>query len=80
YGAISTLYLGGTVYLLDKFSPIEGHSWIQSHPITTMYVVPTMIEAFLKQGIQINKSIKILSSGAKWSESSKMKIYRIFPN
>lgn len=80
YGAISTLYLGGTVYLLDKFSPIKGHSWIKSYPITTMYVVPTMVEAFLKQGIQINKSIKILSSGAKWSESSKMKISIIFPN
>jgi long-chain acyl-CoA synthetase len=80
YGAISTLYLGGTVYLLDKFSPAEGHSWIQTYPITTMYVVPTMIEAFLKQGIQINKSIKILSSGAKWSERSKLEIYHIFPN
>lgn len=79
YGAISTLYLGGTVYLLDKFSPIEGQSWIESYPITTMYVVPTMIEAFLKQGIQINKSIKILSSGAKWSERLKLEIYHIFP-
>jgi long-chain acyl-CoA synthetase len=80
YGAISTLYLGGTVYLLDKFSPIEGHSWIQSYPITTMYVVPTMVEAFLKQGIQINKSIKLLSSGAKWSERTKLEIYHIFSN
>jgi long-chain acyl-CoA synthetase len=80
YGAISTLYLGGTVYLLDKFSPSEGHSWIQTYPITTMYVVPTMIEAFLKQGIQIKKAIKILSSGAKWSERSKLEIYHIFPN
>ncbi|MBM7652460.1 AMP-binding protein [Neobacillus cucumis] len=80
YGAISTLYLGGTVYLLDKFSPIEGHSWIQSYPITTMYVVPVMIEAFLKQGIQIHKFIKLLSSGAKWSERSKLEIYNIFPN
>jgi len=80
YGAISTLYLGGTVYLLDKFSPIEGHSWIQFYPITTMYVVPIMVEAFLKQGIKINKSIKLLSSGAKWSERSKLEIYHIFPN
>lgn len=80
YGAISTLYLGGTVYLLDKFSPIEGHSWIQSYPITTMYVVPIMVEAFLKQGIQIHKSIKLLSSGAKWSERSKLEIRQIFPN
>jgi long-chain acyl-CoA synthetase len=80
YGAISTLYLGGTVYLLDKFSPIEGQLWIRSFPITTMYVVPTMVEAFLNLGIQINKSIKILSSGAKWSEKSKLEIRHLFPN
>jgi long-chain acyl-CoA synthetase len=60
YGAISTLYLGGTVFLLEKFSPIEALTWIQSLPITTIYVVPTMVEAFLKKGIQIDKTIKIL--------------------
>jgi long-chain acyl-CoA synthetase len=80
YGAISTLYLGGTVYLLDKFSPIKGHLWIQSYPITTMYVVPTMLEAFQKQGILINEPIKVLSSGAKWSERLKLEIRNHFPN
>lgn len=80
YGAISTLYLGGTVFVLEKFSPMAGLSWIQDYPITTIYVVPTMIEAFLKEGIQIDRSIKILSSGAKWSEKSKVEIRHMFPN
>jgi len=80
YGAISTLYLGGTVFLLEKFSPIEALTWIQSLPITTIYVVPTMVEAFLKKGIQIDKTIKILSSGAKWSERSKLEIRHMFPS
>ncbi|MFP5108443.1 AMP-binding protein [Neobacillus sp. C211] len=80
YGAISTLYLGGTVFLLEKFSPIEGLSWIHSFPITTIYVVPTMVEAFLKEGIQVDKSIKIISSGAKWSDRSKLEIRHMFPN
>jgi long-chain acyl-CoA synthetase len=80
YGAISTLFLGGTVYLLEKFSPLEGLSWINDFPITTIYVVPTMVDAFIKQGIKIEKTLKILSSGAKWSEKSKLKIREMFPN
>jgi long-chain acyl-CoA synthetase len=80
YGAISILYLGGTVFLLEKFSPIEGLSWIHSFPITTIYVVPTMVEAFLKEGIQVDKYIKIISSGAKWSDRSKLEIRNLFPN
>ncbi len=80
YGAISTLHQGGTIFLLEKFSPSIGLSWIQSLPITTIFVVPTMIEAFLKEEIQIDRSIKILSSGAKWSEKSKLDIRHMFPN
>ncbi|MDQ1000457.1 long-chain acyl-CoA synthetase [Neobacillus niacini] len=80
YGAISTLYLGGTVFLLEKFSPIEGLAWIHSFRITTIYVVPTMLEAFLKEGNQMDRAIKIISSGAKWSEKSKLNIRNIFPN
>jgi len=80
YGAISTLYLGGTVFLIEKFIPSEGLAWIHSFPITTIYVVPTMVEAYLKEGIRIDKSIKILSSGAKWSAKSKLEIRNMFPN
>jgi long-chain acyl-CoA synthetase len=80
YGAISTLYLGGTVILLEKFSSIEALSWIKSKPITTIYVVPTMIEAFLKKGLLLKKSVKMISSGAKWSEKSKLEIKKLFPN
>jgi long-chain acyl-CoA synthetase len=80
YGAISTLYLGGTVYLLEKFSPTQGLSCIESNPITTIFVVPTMLEAFLKEGRTIESSIKILSSGAKWTEKSKQEIRNTFLN
>ncbi|WP_088043366.1 AMP-binding protein [Bacillus sp. EAC] len=80
YGAISTLYLGGTVFLCEKFSSSTILSWIESFPITTIYVVPTMIEALLKEGIQIDKPIKMLSSGAKWAEKSKIEIRQLFPN
>ena len=74
YGAISGLYLGATIYLLDKFSPILALNFIKNHPITMLYVVPTMVEAMLLEDVIIDKPIQIISSGAKWEEDSKRKI------
>ena len=78
YGAISTLYLGGTVYLLEKFSATQALSLIQKQSITTVFVVPTMVQAFLKEKQCIPFPIKMISSGAKWEENSKQKIRNMF--
>jgi long-chain acyl-CoA synthetase len=80
YGAISTLFLGATVYLLEKFSINQSLSWIQTQPISVIYVVPTMLEAFLREKDRIEKPLKIISSGAKWEEHSKLKIREMFCN
>jgi long-chain acyl-CoA synthetase len=80
YGVISTLYLGGTVYLLEKFSPSQTIEMIKTEPITVVYLVPTMISALLEQGQSIEKSIKVLSSGAKWEVHSKQQFRKLFPN
>jgi long-chain acyl-CoA synthetase len=80
YGAISTLFLGGTVYLLEKFSTIQSLSCIQLQPISVIYVVPTMLEAFLKENCLIKKQLKIISSGAKWEEHTKQRIREMFCN
>lgn len=78
YGAISVLYLGGTIYLLDKFSPLLALNFIENYPITILYVVPTMVEAMLSEDIIIDKPIQIISSGAKWEVDSKQKIKEQF--
>lgn len=78
YGAISVLYLGGTIYLLDTFSPLLALNFIKNYPITMLYVVPTMIEAMLLENVIIDKPIQIISSGAKWEEDSKRKIQEQF--
>lgn len=80
YGAISTLFLSGTVYLIEKFSPKMTLSLMASQPITTVYVVPTMMTAFLEYGRQMDKNMKIISSGAKWEENAKQLIKQVFPN
>ncbi|ALC83607.1 MULTISPECIES: AMP-binding protein [Bacillus] len=80
YGAISTLYLGGTVYLLEKFSPSQTISFIEAHSITTVFMVPTMIEALMREKRIINKPLTIISSGAKWEADSKRRIRDTFFN
>ncbi|WP_019241232.1 MULTISPECIES: AMP-binding protein [Bacillus] len=79
YGAISTLYLGGTVYLLEKFSPSKVEFIMNKEPITYVYFVPTMIEHLLKNNFIIDKPITVLSSGAKWREASKENLIHHFP-
>ncbi|MFL0365762.1 AMP-binding protein [Pseudobacillus sp. 179-B 2D1 NHS] len=79
YGAISTLFLGGTVYLLEKFSPSATLQVIQNYRITAVYLVPTMIEALLRQDQIVRQPLTFISSGAKWEKDSKSKIRRMFP-
>ena len=79
YGAISTLFLGGTVYLLEKFSPSETLSIMRYHSVTVVYLVPTMIEALLRKEEIVEKSLTFISSGAKWEKESKRKIRTMFP-
>jgi long-chain acyl-CoA synthetase len=80
YGAISTLFLGGTVYVLEKFSSSQTLSFIHTYPISVIYLVPTMVEALLKLDDTIEKHVKIISSGAKWEENSKQRIPKTFPS
>lgn len=78
YGAISTLYIGGTIYLMESFTPTLALNWMDTLPVTSLYVVPTMVEAILKENVTIRKPMTIISSGAKWEEGSKEKIRKQF--
>ncbi|MFD0828264.1 AMP-binding protein [Neobacillus sp. M.A.Huq-85] len=80
YGAISTLYLSGTVYLLEKYIPSQALRWIETAPINVIYVVPTMISSLFQAECTIERPLKILSSGAKWEEHSKHQVRSQFPN
>lgn len=80
YGAISTLYLGGTVYLLENFNPTMTLNILKSDPISVIYSVPTMVEAILKVEEMITRPFKIFSSGAKWEKESKAKLQKLFPS
>jgi long-chain acyl-CoA synthetase len=79
YGVISTLSIGGTVILLEKFSPSLVLDFLTAEPITVMYLVPTMISTLVNENRRIEKPIKILASGAKWEDHSKQQMRSLFP-
>jgi long-chain acyl-CoA synthetase len=80
YGALSTLFLGGTIYVLAKFSPARLMNFLHNYPISTVYVVPTMIQGLINEGYFYEQSVSFLSTGAKWLPSVKTKMRQQFPN
>ncbi|MCQ6276817.1 AMP-binding protein [Bacillus sp. V3B] len=80
YGALSTLFLGGTIYVLKKFSPVRLMSFLRNHPITVVYVVPTMMQALITEGCSDERSVAFISTGAKWQPRAKDKMHLLFPN
>ncbi|RDW19712.1 AMP-binding protein [Oceanobacillus chungangensis] len=79
YGAMSTLFDGGTVYLLKKFSPGNFMKVLEKYPISVVYVVPTMIQAIVSEGYKSEKPVSIISTGAKLLPSVKGNIRKLFP-
>lgn len=79
YGALSTLFLGGTLYVLKKFSPDRFMHYFQHYPITAVYVVPTMLHALLKEGCSSDRAVSFISTGAKWQPQVKKDMHRHFP-
>jgi long-chain acyl-CoA synthetase len=80
YGAISTLFIGGTLYLLEKFSPEQTLSVLEAHAVSVLYLVPTMAEALLGKKIEVEQSLKIISSGAKFEAHTRKRIRGMFPH
>lgn len=81
YGAISTLYFGGTVTLLEKFVPGKAKKALETGDITVMYTVPTMTETLLQiDAFGGDSPLLVMSSGADWSISSKEQLVTNYPH
>ncbi|MDA1475996.1 AMP-binding protein [Bacillus changyiensis] len=80
YGAMNTLFLGGTIDLLKKFSLTDLEQTIAQQPVTTLYTVPTMTNALSSENRQIDKPVKVISSGANWSKHAKEKLRKKYPS
>lgn len=80
YGAISTLYFGGTVTLLEKFVPEKGKTALERGDITAVYTVPTMTESLLQIDAFGDTPLLVISSGADWGISSKKQLVNNYPH
>ena len=85
YAAIHTLFIGGHVTLLTKFSPTKTLEILKHESITVIYFVPTMFEAIYqtskKNPNMADYSLEtVISSGAKWTSTSKQHLKEIFPS
>ncbi len=80
YGAMSTLFIGGTLHILEKFSPEQTFASLKEHPISVVYVVPTMAEALLRKKKILEQHLKMISSGAKFEAHTRKRIHASFAN
>ncbi len=84
YAAASTLFAGGTFYLLHKFAADTLLALLSTYPISHLYVVPTMLEALFQQMQRtpttlVSQSPCLISSGDKWNLLSKQRASALFP-
>jgi long-chain acyl-CoA synthetase len=80
YGTLSTLYIGGTLHILEKFTPEQTLDALDEHPVSIVYVVPTMAEALLRKNKKVEQPLKMISSGAKFEAHTRKRIHTSFPN
>ncbi|HET7628628.1 MAG TPA: AMP-binding protein [Bacillales bacterium] len=79
YGAVSTLYFGGTVVLLEKFNAGRVLDELERGTADTVFTVPTMNEALGREQRTLERRFRIISSGAKWQAASKQRLKDRFP-
>ncbi|MGE7918370.1 AMP-binding protein [Viridibacillus sp. NPDC093762] len=84
FAAFNTLFIGATFHLIDKFSPVKVVQVMQKVENTVLYLVPTMIEGILsylrEHTVNLLEPKSIISSGAKWTEESKLETRELFRN
>ncbi|KXZ20847.1 acyl-CoA synthetase [Bacillus nakamurai] len=77
YGAVSTLFLGGTVMLQKKFNPAEIKNRLAQADV--LYTVPTMTDALMSIEAFPDKALKLISSGADWPAPAKQALTARYP-
>jgi long-chain acyl-CoA synthetase len=80
FAAIYAIHIGATLVLSPKFNAKPVVDSMNTHQVTAVFLVPTMLQAMSDINIQIPSVTKILSSGAKWLPSVKEKVKTQFPN
>jgi long-chain acyl-CoA synthetase len=81
YAACHALAIGATFVLMDRFEASAVKHLIEKEQVTTLYVVPTMLEALLAQkGEAIPFPIRLISSGDKLHEETVKRVKVTWPS
>lgn len=79
FALMQSLSSGATFHMVQQFNAREVLELCGKFPRMILFVVPTMIEAMLQQAIpEQTKVYAIISSGGKWTQTSKQKTKDIF--
>lgn len=81
YVAVYTLFNGAVFYLEPSFQVAKLTKLLQAHPISVLYIVPTMLNMILRRNQPFSPLAlrKVISSGDKLEESAKSQFTSIFP-
>lgn len=81
YAACHALAIGATFVLVDRFEAEKVTSLIKKEQVTTLYVVPTMLEALLDQKeANLLHNIRLISSGDKVHEKTVKRVKSKWPH
>jgi acyl-CoA synthetase (AMP-forming)/AMP-acid ligase II len=73
---------GATALIQSRFDPAAVLESIEKHDVTTLVLVPTMLDVVLEQASEnVCNSVKqIITAGAKLSPALRQRTERVFPN
>ncbi|MBT6962018.1 MAG: AMP-binding protein, partial [Rhodospirillaceae bacterium] len=82
YAVIEALSGGATALIQSRFDPAAVLESIEKHDVTTLVLVPTMLDVVLEQASEnVCNSVKqIITAGAKLSPALRQRTERVFPN
>ncbi|GAJ98902.1 AMP-binding protein [Geomicrobium sp. JCM 19055] len=83
FAVFHALFNGATLYVLNQYSSAKSLKLIQNHPVSHMYLVPTMAEsllASLEPSEQHTQPVSLITSGDKLTTETKGRLQNAWPD
>jgi long-chain acyl-CoA synthetase len=85
YAAVHGLSVGATVHVHRRFAADEVLATLDRHPVTRVYLVPTMLAALLRRADRTGRPRfpgvrSVICSGARWPVSVQDRVTELFPS
>ena len=82
YAVIEAICGGATALIQSRFDPVFALSSIKQHAVTTIVLVPAMLDVLMEQanGKTFGGVKQVITAGAKLSPSLRQRTAHVFPN